>query len=490
MPTKKSISILLVEDNEGDAQLVRLYLKGAENNNFDLTHVSTLLDAKNILIEKSFNLVLLDLSLPDAMGIDTVVEINAVTPYTAVVVMTGIYDGLLAANAISAGAQDFLVKGDADSTVLERTIINAMQREEVHKNLQKSEQRHQAVMESSNDAIITTDDQGFIQTLNRAACEIFKYNAKDMVGVNSSFLFSDKSKQEYNEHLNASLLTQKKQRQSNLIELEGICSNESTIPVEASFSSWKIEEGTFASVVLKDITERRKTERLKNEFVSTVSHELRTPMTAIMGSLQLITGGVVGEIPLKVKAMLDVAVNNGQRLLLIINDILDMNKIESNNMDFTIERVNVMELIHQSLAENQSYVEKNNANIELSETQDGKYINVDRARMLQVLANLISNAAKFSPPDGLIKVKIINNIDTLRIAIEDKGSGIPNEFRHRIFQKFAQADSTDTRAPGGTGLGLSITKSLIETMGGHIDFESEPNIKTTFFVDLPLHERK
>jgi len=485
----EKLSVLLIEDNDGDARLVRLYLKGAEHHNFDLTHVTYLVDAKTALKNNSFNIILLDLSLPDASGIDTVTAVSKAAPYTAIVVMTGIYDALLAVNAIAAGAQDFLVKGEADSAVLERTIINAMQRAELHKQLQKAQQSHSAVMESSNDAIITTNYSGNIKTWNRAASEIFKYNSKELIDKSCETIFSNLSKTEFSTRLNLCLDKQVKDRRADLIEFEGVRSNGEVFPVEVSFSSWRIEEGVFASVVIRDITERRKTEQLKNEFVSTVSHELRTPLTAIMGSLQLITGGVLGSISPKIKDLLEVAVSNSERLLLIINDILDMNKIESNNMNFNIQRVEVMKLVTQAITENQSYATKNNAFIELTESVSNKYIDTDRARMLQVLANLLSNAAKFSPDKGVIKVAVVDNNDTIRISVQDNGSGIPDEFRERIFQKFAQADSTDTRAPGGTGLGLSITKNLIEQMGGKIDFESEPNIKTTFYVDLECQQR-
>ncbi len=490
MTESEKISVLVVEDNPGDARLINLYLKNAEEHIFEVKHVSYLADAITAIKDTFFNIVLLDLSLPDSSGVATISKLIETAPYTAIVVMTGIYDGLLAVNVIAAGAQDFLVKGDADATVLERIIINAMQRAEMHLQLQKAQESHHAVMESSNDAIITTNSDGLIQTWNRAACEIFKYHSSDMLGFSCESILSGKSKNKFNLELELCLKKQDEKRQTNLIEFEGCRSNGDIFPIEVSFSSWRIQEGVFSSIVLRDITERRRTEQLKNEFVSTVSHELRTPLTAIMGSLQLIAGGIMGAIPDKVNDMLTVAINNSERLLLIINDILDMNKIESNNLSFNKERIEVKTLVEQAITDNQAYVDKNKAEIQLHETQKGRYLDVDRTRMLQVLANLISNAAKFSHENGIIKINVSVTKDKLRIAIHDNGSGVPDEFRSRIFQKFAQADSTDTRAPGGTGLGLSISKSLVENMGGTINFISKPDIETIFFVDFPLHERK
>lgn len=490
MSDAPAISVLLVEDNEADARLVDLYLQSAEHTQFELTHVTSLAEAINEINRNEFNLILLDLSLPDASGIDTVTGVTSTVPYTAVVVMTGIYDGLLAANAIAAGAQDFLVKGDADSIVLERTIINAMQRTEIHKQLQKTQKSYDAILESTNNAVITTDAQGIIKSWNRAASELFECHRTDIIGKNSAIIFSDKSKNEFSSHLKDCLSNKDKLRHADAIELEGMRSNGQTFPVEISLSSWHIEEGQFSSIVLRDITERQRMERLKSEFVSTVSHELRTPLTAIMGSLQLVISDVIGDISEEPKKMLAVAYSNSERLLLIINDILDIDKIESNKMDFTIEPVEVMSIINQAISENKSYAKRNNASIELAQSVSDKYINIDRARMLQVMSNLISNSAKFSSDNGVIKIIVTDKANSIRIAVEDTGLGISDEFKGRIFQKFAQADSTDTRAPGGTGLGLNITKSLVEYMGGKISFESEPNVKTTFFVDIPLSDKK
>jgi signal transduction histidine kinase/ActR/RegA family two-component response regulator len=234
------------------------------------------------------------------------------------------------------------------------------------------------------------------------------------------------------------------------------------------------------------ITERDKVERMKSEFISAVSHELRTPLTSIRGSLALVVGGVVGELPAAFKPLIDIALKNSERLILLVNDILDMEKIEAGKMEFDMQPVDLMPLLEQALEGNRGYGEQFKVSYEIGGGLPDAMVKVDANRLMQVLANLLSNAAKFSPVGGKVTVAATNNGKRIRVAVNDHGSGIPTEFRDRIFQKFAQADSADTRKKGGTGLGLSITKAMVEQMGGSIGFESQPNVLTTFFIEFPV----
>ncbi len=242
---------------------------------------------------------------------------------------------------------------------------------------------------------------------------------------------------------------------------------------------------TGISGTLNDITERKKVERMKNEFVSTVSHELRTPLTSILGSLGLVINGVAGEIPSSAKAMLDIAHKNSQRLVRLINDILDIEKIESGKMAFNLQPLELMPLVEQAIAANQAYGEQFGVKFTLENTLVGVKVNADSDRLMQVLTNLLSNAAKFSPPNYTVVISVARHKRAIRVAIADRGCGIPPGFRNRIFQKFAQADSSDSRQKGGTGLGLSICKAIVEKHHGQIGFATETNAGTTFYFDLP-----
>lgn len=234
----------------------------------------------------------------------------------------------------------------------------------------------------------------------------------------------------------------------------------------------------------RDITERKEIDRMKNEFVSMVSHELRTPLTSIRGALGLVTSGKIEALSDKTKGLLDIANNNCLRLINLINDILDIEKIEAGKMDFEIETLELMSLVEQSIQSNIQFAQKFGVGLKLENTLEKILIRVDSNRLIQVLTNLLSNAIKFSKANANVKVSVTDLNKYVRVSVTNYGSEIPKEFKNRIFQKFAQADSSDTRKKGGTGLGLSISKAIIEKMGGHINFTSENN-ETTFYFDLP-----
>jgi len=235
----------------------------------------------------------------------------------------------------------------------------------------------------------------------------------------------------------------------------------------------------------RDVTERRAVERMKNEFVAVVSHELRTPLTSIRGSLGLLAGGVAGELPSRAASMIDIALKNSERLVRLINDILDIEKIESGKMVFKMQPVVLDELVRQTIEANRGFGQQYNVMIELTATLPNVQVYVDPDRMTQVFTNLISNAIKFSPAGDKVEVAIGREPNgRIRVTVTDHGPGIPPEFRDRIFQKFAQADSSNTRQQGGTGLGLSISRAIVERHGGQIGFVTATNLGTTFYVDL------
>lgn len=244
-------------------------------------------------------------------------------------------------------------------------------------------------------------------------------------------------------------------------------------------------EVDYLIVQIHDITERKEMERMKNEFISVVSHELRTPLTSIRGSLGLVLGVRAQELSTKVKSLIEIAYNNCERLVLLINDILDIDKIASGHMRFDFRNEPLAALTLQAVQENEAYARRFDVNIELQPIDPRILVRLDAARYLQVLSNLLSNAAKFSPQGERIQVRAELVGEHVRISVEDHGSGIPEEFRPRIFGKFSQADASSTRQKGGTGLGLHITKQLVERMDGRVGFDSEVGKGTTFWVEFP-----
>ena len=252
-------------------------------------------------------------------------------------------------------------------------------------------------------------------------------------------------------------------------------------------TSWTVAHLSSGTTIVfgQDITKRKEVDRLKNEFISTVSHELRTPLTSIRGSLGLIAGGVAGQIPDRAKSMIDIAYKNSERLVRLINDILDIEKIESGKMVFHFKPLELMPLIEHVLDANRGFAEQYHVTFFVSTNAQNIKVNADADRLNQVLTNLISNAVKFSPPNNQVEVNVMRMREGVRVEVRDHGSGIPVEFQQRIFQKFAQADSSDTRQKGGTGLGLSIAKAIVEKHSGAIGFETTPGVGTTFYFTLP-----
>ena len=234
-----------------------------------------------------------------------------------------------------------------------------------------------------------------------------------------------------------------------------------------------------------DTTERKRLEIIKNEFISTVSHELRTPLTSINGALGLIIAGVVGEVPEKVKDLMVVARRNVERLIRMINDMLDIEKIESGRMIFDIQPHNLANVLKLALDSSQAYASQYGVNINLyADTKDANAY-IDQDRFIQVIVNLLSNAIKFSSEGGEVKVNLYEELSSWRIDVCDEGLGIPGEFHHIIFKKFSQVDGTNSRKKGGSGLGLSICKPIVEQMGGSIDFSSVEGKGSIFFIMLP-----
>jgi PAS domain S-box-containing protein len=247
-------------------------------------------------------------------------------------------------------------------------------------------------------------------------------------------------------------------------------------------------ERSGAITLIRDISEAKRADRLKREFVSVVSHELRTPLTSIRGSIGLVCNGASGELPPKARQLLDIAYRNTDRLTLLINDILDIEKIEAGQAHLELRTLELAPILEQALEANAGYAASCEVQLHLSRPVPRAIVNVDANRLLQVMANLLSNAAKFSPGGSTVDVSVSVRQSVVRVCVRDDGPGIAPEFHAQIFQKFSQADGSDSRSKPGTGLGLAISRALIERMNGTIDFESQPGCGALFFFELPLVE--
>lgn len=344
--------------------------------------------------------------------------------------------------------------------------------------------RFKGILDNTRDMIFMFDPENFrFVYLNNGMVEVLGYSRKEFMSMRAWEISP-----QLPEHLFRAQLAPLLKEGKPWLKYEAIhrCRDGRELPVEVSLQLVEEGRGNHLYVgVSRDLTERRKLDTLKNEFISTVSHELRTPLTSIRGALGLVRGGVAGVLPEQAKSIIEIAYSNTERLVRLINDILDIEKIAAGNMKFEMVKAELLPLVEQALEANRSYGERYEVRFALVGGRSGASALVDTDRLAQVMANLLSNAAKFSPPNDEVTVRVTSSGGMIRIAVSDHGCGIPEEFRERIFQKFAQADSSDTRQKGGSGLGLSITKAIIEGMGGVIGFESMPGQGTTFYFDLP-----
>lgn len=344
----------------------------------------------------------------------------------------------------------------------------------LYSEIEKNEKYTRTVVNSIKDAIISIENDLTIKDCNPAVEDLWGYSPQECIGKNIRLLLNLECDE--NGELNSCF---------KKTSIDGTRKNGEKFPVEISISEITIEDNNVNLLVIRDITERKKMEKMKSEFVSTVSHELRTPLTSIRGSLGLVLSGTLGPLPEKAVKLLDIANNNSTRLTNLINDILDLEKIKAGKYEFIYEELEINSIIDQSVILNQSYAEQFGMKIKVVKNIDETYIKADKNRLLQIISNLFSNAVKFSKIDGEVTIKVEKEGNQVKVSFMDKGIGIPDEFKHKIFESFSQADSSDSRSKGGTGLGLSICKLIIENMGGQIDFVSELDKGSTFFFKLP-----
>ena len=352
--------------------------------------------------------------------------------------------------------------------------------------LQASEKRSRAILDNATDAIITINQHREILSFNLAAESMLGYSADAVIGKNVKMLMPDPHHTSHDAYVEHYLQTREAKIIGKTREVEAQHKNGNHISVELSVASIDVGGELIFIGMLHDLTERKRLDRLKNEFISVVSHELRTPLTSIRGALGLLVGNVAGDLGEKAKMLLTLASNNAERLSQLVNDLLDMQKMEAGKLPLNFQVSSLLPLLEQAIASNHSYAERFKVTLELQHEAGDKSINIDPLRFQQVLSNLLSNACKFSSAGGKVTIRTQNTNDQhVEIEVIDRGTGIPADFRHKVFEKFCQADSSSTRAKEGTGLGLSITKELVQQMNGTIQFESKVGEGTSFLMSFP-----
>jgi PAS domain S-box-containing protein len=347
-----------------------------------------------------------------------------------------------------------------------------------------ADQRQSAIFDSALNAIILINPSGSIEIMNPAAERLFGYPATDLLRRDIAII-ADLAPG------NGAFLDRIGLHADTLSEpfrplVLARHANGGAVPVEVALGLMPLEDGVHIVAVFSDITEREKVEQIKDQFLSTVSHELRTPLTSIVGSLGLLNAGVGGELPTQARHLAEIAENNANRLIRIVNDILDAEKLQSGQMTFANVPLDLRDVIATAAEGMSGLAATKTIAIEKHGPDQALTVRGDSERLVQVVNNLISNAIKFSPAQSRIDISVVQLANQARVSIADQGPGIPLELRERLFSRFAQASGAPASGVSGTGLGLSIARDIVQHHGGTIGFSDSESGGTVFSFDLPL----
>ncbi|SEP95790.1 ATP-binding protein [Thalassovita taeanensis] len=355
----------------------------------------------------------------------------------------------------------------------------------------ENESKLQSILANVGEGLIIIGEMGEIRIYNPACERIFGYLANEVIGQNVSMLMT---KPDASVH-DAVLLRYQQEKNRRIDwtgrEETGRRKDGSTFPIELTVSEILVQGERLFVGIVRDITERKAVEKAKSEFVSVVNHELRTPLTSIKGALSLLRSGALGYDTPAAQKSLDIAFRNSQLLGRLINDILDIEKLNSGEAFTKMGSLDLTALVRESLESNGPYADEYNIRLSYAGETNPVYVNGDNDRLLQVLSNLLSNAIKFSHPGSevIARVRCDAAKETVRVSIEDSGSGIPEDAQEKIFNWFTQIDSSDQRQKGGTGLGLAIVKSIVELHGGTIHCISNEDEGSIFYFELTTHKK-
>jgi PAS domain S-box-containing protein len=338
-----------------------------------------------------------------------------------------------------------------------------------------------AIVEDSEDAIFSKTLDGTVVSWNASAQRLFGYSAAEAIGQSILTLIVPSDRQSEETTLLEKIVQGESVQQFETVRMR---KNQTVIHVALTISPVKDGQGQIIgiSTIARDISDRRQIERMKNEFISIVSHEIRTPLTSIRGAIGLLASGMYQNKPERVQRMLEIALTDSDRLVRLVNDILDLERLESGRLELVKERCDAAEAIAQAVEGVQAIADKEGVRFSLPPKTATVWASPDALQ--QVLTNLLSNAIKFSPPQSIITLSVQPQWQGVLFAVRDSGRGIPPDKVEMIFNPFQQVDASDSRQKGGTGLGLTICKRIVHQHGGRLWVESTLGEGSTFYFTL------
>ncbi|MEJ5975027.1 CHASE3 domain-containing protein [Novosphingobium sp. PS1R-30] len=344
--------------------------------------------------------------------------------------------------------------------------------------------RRRAIFDSTLDAIILINPSGSIETINRSASQLFGYAEDELIRRDIS-LIVDLAPGE-GLFLDRIGLTDKGLIEPFRHNLTARGANGTTIPVEAALGIMPLPDGVHIVAALRDISEREKVEQIKDQFLSTVSHELRTPLTSIVGSLGLLRGSLGQEFPAAMLRLVVIAENNANRLIRLVNDLLDIEKLEAGEMSFDFQPIDLRDVGARALDAVRGMAENQQVELISDFAKEPVMIRGDAERLIQVFNNLLANAIRFTPAERTVSLQIIRRNGHAEASVIDSGPGIDAELRNRLFTRFAQSIQSPAGQARGTGLGLAISREIVRNHGGGIWYTPAPSGGSVFSFNLPL----
>lgn len=462
------LEVLVVDDSEACGAALAGPISGLGHHVFVAASWDEAIQAVQ---QQPPDLILLDLQLPDFDCSAATRQVRAVCGdrWVPVVATSSLEGEDHFDQALRDGADDFLAR-PIRAEFLEAKLRHYGRILSLQNRLARVSQRQRDLYDNIRDAVVTLDTQGRLCDLNLSACRQFGDGTP--VGL---------LRQPCLEVLGTELDTLLQKREVTLRRSDG-----GTFPAELGVSEWFDDGQRRYTLVVRDLTDRRQVERMKDEFLASVSHELRTPLTSILGSIGLLGTKATGELPPAAVRLAEIATRNAERLGRLIDDLLDLTKIESDRLVLTLQPRAVGELLNEALMAHQGYASRAGVRLaSVASDADGqRLLRVDSDRFSQVLSNLLSNAVKHAPPDSAVILGLEVTTALVRVWVRDFGPGIPAQFRARMFEKFSMADASDRRARGGTGLGLYLTRLLVERMGGSIRADEPDGEGAMFSIEF------
>lgn len=478
------LQILIVDDDEDDYLITRDLLSEIEGSRFTWDWVSDWNKALDTINAGRHDVYLIDYHIGALTGLDLIKQAREHGCSAPLILLTGQSDKNVDFEATKIGAVDYLVKGKIDSDVLERSIRYSLEHTQVREALKASESRFRNLFDEAPIGYHELDAEGRITNINQTALRLLGYEMDDLKGQSiADFLIDRRASAESGQQCISFLeLTSS----GSIFEGSFRKKDGSLLPVLMEIKSLENHHGDVMGFrgTIQDNSEREAVQRLKDEFVSVLSHELRTPLTSIRASLGLLAEGIVGEMTDQAQNMLQIASRNTDRLVRLINDVLDIERIESGQITMERQICDAEDLMEQA-AEAMKDLAKS-SKVTLSVLAQPISIYSDPDRIVQVFTNLLGNAVKFSPEGGTVWLSVEQQEgQSIVFKVRDEGRGVPEDKFDSIFERFKQVDSSDSRDKGGTGLGLAICKSIVEQHGGRISVESTFGEGSTFAFTLP-----